>query len=270
MNELKSHRRLRLKQDNHIAVEKRIETEDFILHWHSYFEIEIIISGKGICLINGVEYDISQYNMFFLTPTDFHDFKVIGDTCVINISFDEEMISEKNIAELMHKDMERAYKLTCDELSRMISVAEILMHECDSNGYCQEELLRYILSTLTRKSNVTLDTSLSRENCRSVKKAIAFMEMHFKEDISLGQISNEAGYNPTYFSELFKKVTGETYIETLTKLRLSYAREILANGLSVSDACFMSGFGSLSNFLSVFKKNCKMTPSQYRMSCRKK
>lgn len=270
MAELKSHRRLRLKKDSHITVEKRIETEDFVLHWHSYFEIEIIVSGKGICVINDVEYDVSEYNMFFLTPTDFHDFKVGSDTYIINISFDEDMISEKNIAELMHRDMARAYRLSYEELSRMISAAELLMYECESSGDCKVELLRYILNRLTRKSNVSLDTSASHENCRSIKKAISFMEMHFKEDISLGEISAEAGYNPTYFSELFKRLTGETYIETLTKLRLGYARAMLANGYSVSDACFMSGFGSLSNFLSVFKKNCRMTPSQYRQNCRKR
>ena len=95
------------------------------------------------------------------------------------------------------------------------------------------------------------------------------MEMHFAEKITLDDVAAEAGYHPTYFSELFKKVTGETYIDMLTRLRLGHAKSMLANGFSVSDACFGSGFGSLSNFLELFKRNCKITPSEYRKNALK-
>jgi len=97
-----------------------------------------------------------------------------------------------------------------------------------------------------------------------MKKAVAYIELHFREKISLERLSALSGYHPTYFSELFRKLTGETYIERLTSLRVNYAKALLANGVSVSEACFESGFGSLSNFLSVFKDRCGMTPSQYR------
>ena len=95
------------------------------------------------------------------------------------------------------------------------------------------------------------------------------MELHFREDISLASIAAEVGYHPAYFSELFKRTTGETFMESLTKLRIGYARSMLLSGFSVSDACFLSGFGSLSNFLEMFKRNCKITPSEYRKNALK-
>ena len=90
------------------------------------------------------------------------------------------------------------------------------------------------------------------------------MELHFKERISLSQLADEAGYHPTYFSELFKRTTGETYIEALTKLRVGYARTLLAGGFSVSEVCYMSGFGSLSGFATAFKRLCHMSPRAYK------
>ena len=90
------------------------------------------------------------------------------------------------------------------------------------------------------------------------------MELHFKERVTLSDLAAEAGYHPTYFSELFKKTTGETYIEKLTKLRIGHARTMLASGFSVFDACFLSGFGSLSGFAAAFKKACNMSPREYK------
>ena len=86
--------------------------------------------------------------------------------------------------------------------------------------------------------------------------------------ITLEDISAAAGYHPTYFSELFAKITGETYSNMLTNLRIGHAKSMLANGFSVSDACFLSGFGSLSNFLEIFKKKCKMSPREYKKHIR--
>jgi AraC-like DNA-binding protein len=42
--------------------------------------------------------------------------------------------------------------------------------------------------------------------------------------------------------------------------------QLLKKGVSVSEACFASGFGSLSNFSAVFKKRCAMSPRNYRSS----
>ena len=67
------------------------------------------------------------------------------------------------------------------------------------------------------------------------------------------------------FSELFKKVTGESFTESLTRLRISYAKMLLANGISATDACFMSGFRSFSNFTATFKKLCNISPGQYKI-----
>jgi len=75
-----------------------------------------------------------------------------------------------------------------------------------------------------------------------------------------------SGYHPTYFSKMFYRVTGENYIERLISLRINYAKMLLKKDVSVSEACFASGFGSLSNFVAVFKKRCKMSPSAYRNS----
>ena len=156
-----------------------------------------------------------------------------------------------------------------EEYERLLGACAILRHECEIDGDCQRSILKYILKCIFRK-NGELSHYIGRDlQYRGIKQAILYMEMHFREKITLQTLAREAGYHPTYFSELFKKVTGETYVDTLNRLRIGNARTLLSSGFSVSDACYMSGFGSLSNFLTVFKKNCKMSPMEYKTSSHK-
>jgi AraC-like DNA-binding protein len=64
------------------------------------------------------------------------------------------------------------------------------------------------------------------------------------EDITLEEVSRRVGYSTSYFSRIFKIATGQSYVDTITDLRLSNARTLLSNGYSVSESCFSSGFAS--------------------------
>ncbi len=267
MNSIRHYERLKLKDGYHLTVARHTVPTDHPVHWHSYFEIEIILAGAGKYVINDVEYDTDEYNMFFMTPTDFHHVRVTEPMEVINISFDEDMIDDRDMGRLTSPNAERAYALGPDEYHRLVMAAELLEHECKMDGESQRLLLQYVQNCILRRQHVQVTPNPRAEHSRGVKKAIVYMEMHFREDISLAAVAAEVGYHPAYFSELFKRATGETFMDSLTKLRIGYARSMLAGGFSVSDACFLSGFGSLSNFSATFKKHLGTSPGAYKAQC---
>ena len=271
MNKYLNHQRLKIDQGKHLSVENHTVALEHPLHWHDYFEIEIILSGEGKYIVNEVEYDLSCNNVFFLTPTDFHCLKLTEETKLINLSFDEDAVDEKDIAALLFSKTQKAYSFDVDERERIVMASRLLSFECESEGKCRSELLKYILSCIFRKNEIVNNTpSLKSDHLRGIKRALVFLELYFKEDLTLSEISAEAGYHPTYFSELFKRVTGETFSEALSRRRVSYARMLLANGISATDACFLSGFRSFSNFSSAFKKQCGISPGQYRVKYRER
>jgi len=266
MDEFKRYTRLKIDSGKHIEVKKHHVPRFSSPHWHSFFEIEIITGGAGKYIINDIEHKISRGKVFFIISTDFH-YLDCEEAKLTNVSFDDEVVSDKILPFLLSSNAKKEYTLDEDELDLLIKAVELLDNECRINGNCQRELLYYIFIFIFRKSFTNQENleMINYEQHRGIKNAISFIETNFRENITLEIIAEQAGYNPTYFSELFKKITGESYIERLTTLRIGYARTVLANGFSVSDACFMSGFGSLSGFLSAFKKRCGMTPSQYRI-----
>ena len=269
MYKIEKSERRRLPNGRSLTVEKHTVVGGHPLHWHSYFEIEIILSGSGKYIINDIEYDISVNDIFFLNPTDFHYLDVDEVTELINISFDNSILDDKDMALLVFERMKRAYAFDGTERDRLLNAADILLDECQTSGDCQKQILQYVVKCLLRKNVISAKIISDSEHNNGIKKAILYLEMHFMEKIALADVAAAAGYHPTYFSELFARVTGETYIDMLTRLRIGHAKSMLANGFSVSDACFGSGFGSLSNFLELFKRNCKITPSEYRKNALK-
>ncbi len=264
---------LRLRADDkignrHIAVERHISL-DYPQHWHNYFEIEIIVKGDGMYIFNGTSYPIGKGDAFLLTPVDFHEIEASSPIELINISFDEVWLSENMRTFLYTTDFAKKRRFDEDDYERLVMAAELLRHECESDAPCINQLLDYLLSRFILEDAKQYDSVANQTHLTGIKKAVAYIELHFREKVTLQRLSAISGYNPTYFSELFRKFTGETYIERLTSLRINYAKALLARGLSVSDACFESGFGSLSNFLSVFKAKCGMPPSEYRKKHKK-
>ncbi len=251
-------------KENSVFVKTSYLQKDFPLHWHNYFEIEIVTGGSGTMNINAETFDANLHTVFLLTPVDFHQIHPDPQLKLLNISFDQRILSEKTLFQLS-KAKRNAYTLGNTAKKRLLQAVQLLQHECRVGGDCQAQLCEYILACLFREAPAVQPPEMS-ENLPGIQRAVLYLEMHFKENISLDILAREAGFNTTYFSELFRKATGQSYKQRLTELRVRYAKMLLKNGVSVSRACFESGFGSLSNFTAVFKQVYGVTPRQYQLS----
>ncbi len=255
--------RLTLKKGEHLRIENHRALKYYPKHWHDYYELEIILSGEGDYVINNICYPIFGGEVCFLSSTDFHYVDIKGPTEIINIAFDEAMIENKDALNEWFLMNERAFEPEENEFSRLLSAVELLRAEVSFKGEMQTELLRYILRSVTG-GKVSFSVVSGNNSDAGIKRALIFMQTHFRENITLLDLAKEAGYHPSYFSALFKKVTGENYKETLNKLRIDFAKNILRDGFSVSRAIDMSGFGSASNFNEIFKKYCGVSPTEFK------
>ena len=249
----------------HIDVQRHL-TGKWPQHWHNYFEIELILSGEAVHTYNGTEYPIQKGDLYLLTPVDFHGIDTDEAVDLINISFDETCLSPSILTWLSHPEADKHCRLEGEKFDRFVMAAQLLQHECACQGECTAQLLEYILRCFARNTAEPKGKSAGKNQLEGIKKAISFITLHFREHITLAQLATISGYNPSYFSELFCKVTGQTYKERVRELRTNYARMLLANGFSVSEACFASGFGSLSNFTATFKAKFGLSPNDYKRS----
>ena len=98
-----------------------------------------------------------------------------------------------------------------------------------------------------------------------VQRAIAYLEMHFKDDPGLDEVADFVGLNGNYFSGIFKKETGKSFVRYLIDLKLEYSRNLIrSSNMTMNEICMSAGFNSFSNFARKFKRKYGVTPLQYR------
>ena len=88
---------------------------------------------------------------------------------------------------------------------------------------------------------------------------------HIEKDISLEDVANKLGFNSSYFSQIFKRKTGKTFVKYRTNLRMERAKEILLRqDVRIIDIPFMIGLNDHPHFTKTFKEHTGYTPSGYR------
>lgn len=244
-------------KDKHFKIRKRF-SKTFPLHAHEYFEVEIILEGEGIHRLNGKESVLKRGSVSILNPSDFHEVIAESDTSLMawNIAFDETVISPARLESIFLNGSGFTRVLDEFTLLKADTVAGLLEQEAKENG-CIKPLMEYLLTLIMEKKDVEDELS-------PMRKAILFIETHFRENPSLKEAADIACLTPVYFGNLFKKITGETYINYLNSRKVNCAAMLLESGLSVAEACFSSGFGSLSGFLHTFKQKMGVSPEGYK------
>ncbi|MDF2924453.1 MAG: two component AraC family transcriptional regulator [Paenibacillaceae bacterium] len=98
-----------------------------------------------------------------------------------------------------------------------------------------------------------------------VEAAKAYIEEHLAQEVSLEEVAEMLGLNASYFSQLFKQVTGETFVHYRISRRMEKAKRLL--GLAnyrITDISYEVGYADHPHFTKTFKKFTGISPSEYR------
>ncbi len=99
----------------------------------------------------------------------------------------------------------------------------------------------------------------------NLQNLISYMHAHFREPLTLDELSDYCGLSKYHLSRQFKKITGLAPNEYLIRLRLENARTLLINtDYSIRRTGEMSGFENEAYFSRIFHNRFKRSPKQYR------
>lgn len=119
-----------------------------------------------------------------------------------------------------------------------------------------------------------MNETMNQERDNTMKKVILeakqYIQDHYQDpDLSVEMMCRQLHMSPAYFSTLFKKETGQTYIAYLTEVRLDQAVELLN---TTEDKTYVIaqkvGYQEQNYFSYVFKKRFGVSPTKYRSTSR--
>lgn len=97
-----------------------------------------------------------------------------------------------------------------------------------------------------------------------IHQALNYVRGRLGSDLTVQECAGVVHLSPSYFSNLFKKETGMTFMQYVTSERMEKAKELLLEGMQVQDITFELGYRDRPYFSELFKKHTGMTPSEFR------
>ncbi|SEQ92132.1 AraC-type DNA-binding protein [Lachnospiraceae bacterium NE2001] len=100
---------------------------------------------------------------------------------------------------------------------------------------------------------------------RPVLDCLNYIDSHFNMKLTLEELAEKVGLNPSYLATLFKKETGRTFGTYLTDVRIKTSQALLVRtDYTYSQIAYSIGFCSQSHFTATFRKYTGYTPKEYR------
>lgn len=270
-----------LTQSDCFTLFSRVKTAfDFPLHYHEEFELNFIQHARDARRIVGDHMeDIDDIELVLVGPNLQHAWFThhckSREISEITIQFHKDLFDDK----LLRRNQLSFIKAMFEKSSRgilfsrdtMLALAPRIIELNRKQGFDSVLELMSILHDLSISRNMRIlsDLSFTPEhftyNSRRVERTFEHMNSNFDKNITLGEVSKLANMSNVSFSSFFRQRTGNTFIDSLTEIRLGHATRMLIESTnSVAEVAYHCGFNNISNFNRIFKKKKGCTPREFR------
>lgn len=248
------------------------------MHIHDCNEIYYSISGGKQFLIDNKLYTINPGDIFVINQYESHYLTQV-DTEIherIVLSVHPEFVKA-----LSSKQTDLSYCFTKrkDAFSHKLSLSEkqqdrflyYINKITSANGYGHDlaeratfiELMLFLNTAYHENVGNIENSSYSVKYNKQVNEILSYINSNIHEVITLQQLSSHFFLSESYICRIFKSATGMTINKYITARRISIAKSLLADGLSVNQVSEQCGYNDYSNFVKTFSKTVGISPKKY-------
>jgi len=246
------------------------------MHIHDCYELYYSISGGKQFLIDNCFYTIAPGDLFIINQYESHKLTQIDsgihERIVVSVHPDYVRKLSTPDTELDECFVRRPagfrhkVSLNKEQQNRFLYYIDKII---SANGYAHDiieqaafmELMVQINSLSSVNETVISPTSYKYNH--QVEDILAYINANISQPITLEQLAAHFYLSESYICRIFKAATSTTINKYITARRISIAKSLLNEGLSVAEAFEQSGFNDYSNFFKSFTKAVGVSPKKY-------
>ncbi|UKS30959.1 helix-turn-helix domain-containing protein [Paenibacillus sp. HWE-109] len=263
------------------------------MHIHDYVQIAYVLNGVCNHQLRGKSLTVSRGDVFLIAPGLEHSFRAIEDKAfeLVLIDFLPFLISEQlkpfsgTLGPLLYPSEDNVESAAVPQPWLHIGknkqiLFEHLLQDMQDEFEHRELGYQYAIRITLAKLLILFD-----RECRKAKRKPAkqptlveqqpidevkrYINDNYSQDIPLEHGAFLANMAPAYFSHVFKKETGQTFIDFVNEVRIERAMELIRRDAhTITQIGFQVGFHHLSHFIRTFKKRTGITPTEYKKTFR--
>lgn len=252
------------------------EEKTMDMHIHDCYEIYYSISGGKQFLIDQEFYAIEPGDIFVINQYESHKLtqidSMIHERIVLSIHPEYAKMlstSETNLdACFSNRPRNFSHKIsfTKEQQQRFLYLINKITN---AGGYGQDiieqsafmELLLLINTAVFAACDALPQTDFVYN--KQVDDILTYINQNIASPISVKDLASQFFLSESYICRIFKSSTGTTINKYITARRISIAKTLLSNGISVMEAYEKSGFTDYSNFFKAFTKTVGISPKKY-------
>lgn len=266
-----------------LQVHIRDPQPDFPLHTHGFDELVIILKGTAVHQVDRQIFPVQRGEVFIVSGDHEHQYREQHGLALANILFDSDALGMNQwdtqalpgfhalfaLEPVLRTQQKFNARLHLDDRQLEITT-EILQELCRETtdrtpGYrmmARGIFMRLVVFLSRCYTDTPADESI---DLLRLGDAIAHIETHYTEPITLEDLAQKAHLSKRHFQRIFNECIGRSPIEHLLEIRIRKAKELLRNTeQSITDIAFDCGFQDSNYFTRQFRKISGLTPRQYR------
>lgn len=245
------------------------------LHWHSHLEILFILKGYMTVFINDRKYILKKGDMVVIGSRDLHSTRTISKVnyILLQIPYDYLTRALSHVSLIQFQTYFPAAgsnpneKQLCDCLFQLLKTYE--KQEDGYQLYFSSVVYQFLFLLYRNYSRRITREALEKENrnFEKMEEIIQYVKMNYRREITLKEASQLLSVSPEYFCRLFKKHTGQTFLEYLNTIRMGhFYHDLTQTNYSINELLERNGITNYKVFMRMFKAAYKTTPGKLRKS----
>ena len=266
------------------------EIKDYDCHYHDFHKILLFVSGDIDYFIEGITYRLEPRDILLIGAGDVHrpiirsaapyeriilyvssDFMAShkGDSYSLETCFQKEQTTRfADSPDIEPKEKTEplpVLRTSSSSVHILFKLCEKLEASLSDHGYAAELYSRTLLLQFLIQLNRSFLTDTFRyietgSSNPKITEVLHYINEHLDGDLSIDALSRQFYISRRYLMQIFQKETGCSIGKYINAKRLFSARDKIRHGMSLTDACFSSGFQHYSTFTRSYYRMFQTTP----------
>ncbi len=239
-------------------------------HWHNSLEILFLLSGTLHAIVDDQSYQLKEEDLLLINSNSIHSLYSEGCELAafqINCSY---FNCDPRLPELSFDCVSansNPQKTACLDRLKHLLANLLKINEEQANPLLTLSVLARLLHELELHFPAPSPSGHAdrKKNLQKLSSMTDYIQKHYKDALTLTRLAEHEHFSVSYLSRFFKEQMGMNFSDYYNCIRLDYAvNELITTSLPIASVAANNGFHDVRTFVSLFKKQYHMLPSDYR------